>query len=80
MISRLSYTNEHSVPHNIQKDTTQLPTVFIYDQVINFILTKRLINILNLIKAAKIDRKKLQKILIDYKIMDTKQITGYLLM
>ena len=77
MISRPSCASEHSAPHDTQEATTQLPVVSIGGQVINFISAERLVNASNLVKAAGIDRRKLQKILIDCKITDTKRVAGY---
>ena len=76
-ISRLPRSSEHSAPHDTQNRTIQLPPVSIRGQVINFILAERLINVSNLLKAAGIDRRKLQKILIDCKIVDTKPVAGF---
>ena len=76
MISRLPRASEHSAPHDTQKGIIQLPAVCIRGQVINFISAERLVNASNLVKAAGIDRRKLQKIFIDCKITDTRPVAG----
>ena len=77
MISRPPGTSEHSTPHDKQKNTTQLPSVFIRGQAINFISAEGLVNASNLLKAAGIHRKYLPKILMEYKITDIKPVAGF---